>query len=469
MSHGFRLSRRAVLAAAGTAAVASNTAIIARPGSSEYLIRGATILTMEPGAAALKGHDLHIRDGMIVAIGQNIAATAATLIDGVGAIVMPGLVDTHWHLWTTLLRNLADNSAQNGYFAMTGRLGQRFQPGDMRLAAMLAAADAIDHGITTVHDWCHNIRSPTHARAALTGLSATGLRARFSYGATRETTFDQPLDAGDFARLHDDWRQWSAGGRLTLGLGWRGVMATEAGRPAVVPDAVWRADLAMARDRGLPVSVHANNSAANRGHIRRLAELGLLGRDMQIVHAVNAESDEVQALAREGASVSLAPSSEFTVGFGVPPVAALRRAGVRIGASIDTPALVGASDLLRELRTIQGLANAQEADELAMAPLDALAIGTREGAASLGLGDVTGTLSRGKRADLIIVRHDALWLQPQADPATTILRSVRPSDIALVMADGIIVKKDGQLTQIDRAALSEDVKEATARLMSDAR
>ncbi|WP_054119200.1 amidohydrolase family protein [Porphyrobacter sp. AAP60] len=424
---------------------------------------------MVPESAALNGQDIHVRNGLIVAIGENISAPASTLIDGHRSVVLPGLVDTHWHLWTTLLRNLADNSAGNGYFEMTGRLGKRFDPNDMRLAAMLAAADAIDHGITTVHDWCHNIRSPAHARAALAGLSASGLRARFSYGATRETAFDQPLDVGDFAGLHDGWSAWSAGGRLTLGIGWRGVIATVDGRPAAVPDSVWRADLALARDRGLPVSVHANNSVTNRGHIRRLAELGLLGTDMQIVHAVNAESDEIAAIARSGATVSLAPSSELTVGFGIPPVAALRRASVLIGASIDTPALVGASDLLHELRTIQGLANAQEGDEIAMTPLDALAIGTRDGAASLGLGNVSGTLSPGKRADLIIVRLDALSLQPQVDPATMILRSVRPSDITLVMVDGIILKKDDQLTQIDRAALLHEVEEATARLMRNAR
>lgn len=424
---------------------------------------------MAPGAGALTGHDIHVRNGLIVAIATNIVAPAALPIDARGAFVLPGLIDTHWHVWTTLLRNFADNSAANGYFAMTGRLGRQFTPADMRLAAMLAAADAIDHGITTVHDWCHNIRSPEHARAALAGLGDTGLRARFSYGATRETPFDQPLDARDFARLHDGWGEWSSGGRLTLGIGWRGVIATVDGGPAVVPDAVWRADLAMARDRGLPVSVHANNSAANRGHIRLLEELGLLGSDMQIIHAVNAETDEIAAIARSGASVSLAPSSELTVGFGVPPVAALRRAGVRIGASIDTPALVGASDLLRELRTIQGLANAQSGDEMAMTPLDALAIGTREGAASLGLGDVTGTLSPGKRADLIVVRRDALSLQPQADPATTILRSVRPADIGLVMVDGAILKQDGRLTRIDRAALANEVADATARMMRDAR
>ncbi|MFN3817672.1 amidohydrolase family protein [Blastomonas sp.] len=458
-----------MLAGVGASAVVPIGAVALRPASSEYLIRGATVLTMVPGAAGLADHDIHVRDGVIVAIGQNITAPAAAQIDARDSIVLPGLVDTHWHLWTTLLRNLADNSDANGYFAMTGRLGQRFSPGDMRLAAKLAAADAIDHGITTVHDWCHNIRSPEYARAALAGLSETGLRARFSYGATRETAFDQPLDGGDFARLHDSWNEWSANGRLTLGIGWRGVLATADGKPKAVPDAVWRADLALARDRGLPVSVHANNSAANRGHIRRLAELGLLGNDMQIIHAVNAENDEIATLARSGASVSLAPSSELTVGFGVPPVAALQREGVLIGASIDTPALVGVSDLLRELRTIQGLANAQTGDEMAMTPLDALAIGTREGAASLGLGNITGTLSPGKRADLIVVRRDALSLQPQADPATTILRSVRASDITLVMADGAILKQHGQLTRLDRAALSNDVAEVTARLMRDAR
>ena len=464
----FTPSRRDLLIGVGATPALTFSPAAANSVSDEYLIQGATVLTMVPGAAILVDHDVHVRNRRIVAIGKNIIAPAATRLDARGSIVMPGLVDTHWHLWTTLLRNLADNSDANGYFAMTGRLGRRFGPKEMRLAAMLAAADALDHGITTVHDWCHNIRSPAHARGALAGLRDSGLRARFSYGATRQTPFDQPLAAADFARLHAGWGEWSDGGRLSLGIGWRGVMATVDDRAVAVPDAVWRADLKLARDRGLPVSVHANNSAANSGHVRRMDELRLLGRDMQIVHAVNAEADEIAALARSGASVSLAPSSELTVGFGVPPVAALRRAGIVIGASIDTPALVGAADLLRELRIIQGLANALAADEMAMTPLDALAIGTREGAASLGLDGVAGSLAPGKCADLIVVRRDALSLLPHADPATMILRSLRPADIRVVMVDGTILKQDGLLTKIDRAALTADVLETSARLARDA-
>lgn len=460
------LDRRTFLAGVGLAGVACHfPGIAGAVDRNDLLIAGGEVLTMAAGAASIARHDILVRNGRIAAIGPGIDVPGARRIEASGAIVMPGLVDTHWHLWTTLLRNLAGNSAESGYFAMTGRLGRVFTPEDMRLAATLAAADAIDHGITTVHDWCHNIRGPAHARAALTGLRDGGLRARFSYGATRETPFGQALDGADFARLHAEWGEWSDGGRLTLGIGWRGVLAAQSGTPIAVPEATWRADLVLARDRGLPVSVHANNSATNRGHIRRLADLGLLGPDMQIIHAVNAEDDEIAALARSGASVSLAPSSELTIGFGIPPAAALRRAGVRIGASIDTPALVGPGDLLRELRMVQGMVNAQMGDELAMTPLDALALGTREGAASLGLADTTGTIEPGKAADLIVVRRTILSEHARSDVAADIIRSTRPADIMLVMVDGEILKQDGRLTRIDRNELHRETHVALRDIM----
>lgn len=381
-----------------------------------------------------------------------------------GSIIAPGLVDTHWHIWTSLLRNVATNTSDAGYFAVTGRLGAAFRPEDMRLAALLAAAEAIDNGITTVHDWCHNVRSPAHARAALIGLREAGLRARFSYGATRETPYDRPLGASDFASLHETWGDWSAGGLLTLGIGWRGVLATESGRPVAVPENVWRADLDLARDRGLPVSVHANNSSANSGHIRRLAALGLLGPDLQVIHAVNAEPDEIQALASNGASVFLAPSSELTIGFGVPLVAALMEAGVPIGISVDTTTLTGSADLLNEMKLVQGLNNAQSQDEFGMSAMDALGLGTRVGAATLGLGHQTGTLTPGKRADLIVVDRSRLAMLPNADPATMMVRSARAADITMVMIDGRILKRDGRLTQIDSDTLRQEVMRASARL-----
>lgn len=432
---------------------------------SEILLSGGDVLTMAPGSALLRQHDVLVRGGMVQAIAPRVDRPAADRIDVSGRIVMPGLVETHWHMWTTLLRNLADNRAGRGYFDVTGKASAAFRPEDMRLATMLAAAEAIDHGITTVNDWCHNIQSPAHARASLDALAQSGLRARFTCGATRQTPFDRPLNGTDFARLHAAWPRWQADGRLTLGLGWRGVLAAKDGKPVAVPERVWRHDLALARDRGLPISVHANNSAANRGHIRRLAELGVLGGDVQIVHAVNAEADEIAALARTGASVSLAPTSEFTVGFGVPPVAAMRRAGVTLSASVDTTTLTGRADLLRELGLVQGLANAQAGDEFAMTPMDALAMGTRVGAQTLGLGNRVGTLSPGKRADLIVVDPVSWAVAPDPDPAAMLIRSVGARDVALVMVDGRILKRDGRLTALDFTELRAQARTATAEIM----
>src|SRR3990167_11128101 len=110
----FTPSRRDLLIGVGATTALTFSPAAANSVSDEYLIQGATVLTMVPGAAILVDHDVHVRNRRIVAIGKNIIAPAATRLDARGSIVMPGLVDTHWHLWTTLLRNLADNSDANG-------------------------------------------------------------------------------------------------------------------------------------------------------------------------------------------------------------------------------------------------------------------------------------------------------------------------------------------------------------------
>ena len=106
-------------------------------------------------------------------------------------IVAPGLVDTHWHMWNTLLRSMSGGmpgeDGPAGYFPVTVRLGRAFTDDDIYQGTLLAGAEAINSGITTVHDWCHNVRSPAHAEAGLRALADSGLRARFSYGYSADT------------------------------------------------------------------------------------------------------------------------------------------------------------------------------------------------------------------------------------------------------------------------------------------
>ena len=226
------------------------------PEQGEFVIRNAYVMTMDAGTGDLADADVHVNKGAIVAVGRGIAAPGAQVIDGRGMIVLPGLIETHWHMWNTLLRSMSGDKREHGYFPTALALGKVYLPGDMYQGARLSAAEALHSGITTVHDWCHNIRGPEYADADLRALRESGIRARFSYGAAQGQASDQPINLTDLRRVHRDWRSYSNDGLLTLGLAWRGVST---GATGSVSAAAYRQDFGAARELGIPISVHANN------------------------------------------------------------------------------------------------------------------------------------------------------------------------------------------------------------------
>jgi 5-methylthioadenosine/S-adenosylhomocysteine deaminase len=222
------------------------------PHRGHFVIRRAYVLTMDEGLGDLHGGDVHVRNGRIVAVGKGLPARGHE-IDGRGTIVMPGLIDTHWHMWTTLYRSLASSSPENAYFALNLRLGPHVRPKDIYRGVRLALADAIHGGITTVHDWAHNVRGPEWADANLRAHVDTGLRGRFSYGTPQGLPADQTMDLDDLERVRDEWFASGRAKLLRLGLAAR--------PPGMVPPSVYRAEFAKARELHLPVSYHA---ASNR-------------------------------------------------------------------------------------------------------------------------------------------------------------------------------------------------------------
>ena len=164
------------------------------PARSEFVIRNAHVLTMDAGLGDVPGGDVHVRNGEIVAVGRGLKAPGATVIDGRTTIVMPGLVDTHWHMWTTFLRCMAGDRMEDGYFPVTTAYGQAMNPEDMYRSTRLAAAEAIYSGTTTVNDECHNVRSFEHAAADISALREIGVRGRWSFGAYRGIPAGQARD-----------------------------------------------------------------------------------------------------------------------------------------------------------------------------------------------------------------------------------------------------------------------------------
>src|SRR5258705_9612908 len=281
MTDHTQLSRRALMR--GTAAfgalalsgrIVSGPAMAAPatrlPARGNFVIRNAYVMPMEPGTGDLANGDVHVRDGAIVAGGTKLSAPGAAVVDGAGIIVLPGLVETHWHMWNTLLRSMSGEKPEHGYFRTTAALGQKCEPGDMYQGTRLAAAEAINSGITFVHDWCHNIRGFDYAEADLRALRETGIRARFSYGGAQGMANSASINVGDFERLHREWASYGNDGLIKLGLAWRGMGGNN---PAsAIPPEIYRREIEAARNLGLPVSVHASGSRPAAGQGNTISE-----------------------------------------------------------------------------------------------------------------------------------------------------------------------------------------------------
>src|SRR6266545_1130140 len=165
------------------------------PPRREFVIRGATVLTMDPAIGDFATGDVHVRDGAIAAVGARVDVANVQVIESRGMICMPGFVDTHWHLWTSFLRPFVRaDVAEVGYFPVSNRLGMLYTPEDSYRSVKLGIAEALSAGVTTVHNWAHNVRSPDHADAELSAMRDTGIRGRFAYGPAQGMPDDQPMD-----------------------------------------------------------------------------------------------------------------------------------------------------------------------------------------------------------------------------------------------------------------------------------
>jgi cytosine/adenosine deaminase-related metal-dependent hydrolase len=438
---------------------------------ANLLIRGGYVLTMD-SAGDLPGADVHLRDGVIQQIGANLDVPEAEVIDASGKIVTPGLVDTHWHMWNTLLRGMSDGRPtpdgpdRSGYFATCVGIGRHFLPGDTYAGTRLAAAEAIDAGITTVHDWAHNIRGLDWAESGLRALGESGLRARFSYGYETGHANDQLMALEDLAGIRAAWPSYHADDRIHLGVAWRG---TGGSNPAMrVAPALYRAEIAAARALGLPVSVHACGPEAAAGQVLTYADEGLLGPDLQLVHLNNASATEIALAAEAGSPVSVSPWTELQIGYGQPVTGELLAAGLPVGLSVDTTMLSGNADLFAVMKVTQACANGQARHEFALTARDVLRLATIDGARTLGLGSVTGSLAVGKRADVIVVSVEAPNLGVLTDPARLLVTAAGPRDVELVVVDGRVLKRDGVVTAVDIPEVTSYARESLAGLLSRA-
>ena len=415
------------------------------PARGEFIIRGGYVMTMDPTLGDIARGDVHVKNGAIAAVGAGLKASGAQVLDGRDMIVLPGFVDTHWHMWNTLLRSMAGDKRELGYFPTVATLGKVFTPDDMYQGTRLSAVEALYSGFTFVHDWCHNIRGPEFAAANLRALQESGLRGRFSYGTPQAHPATETIDLADFERLRRDWKSVSNDGLLDLGLAWRGMGAA----PTSILPEVYQKEFDAARGAGLPISVHAANLRSRAGAVDALAKANLLGKDVQLIHAIWITPEEIQSVAAAGSSVSLSPYTELRIGFGFPRTGELLAGGVTVGLSVDTTVLSGNADMFAIMKVIQNVENSRTENEFKLPARRVLELATIEGARSMRVDDRVGSLKPGKRADLIMVSTRDVNIGVFTDPAHMLVEAAQPSNIDTVVVDGRILKRRGKLTAFD--------------------
>jgi 5-methylthioadenosine/S-adenosylhomocysteine deaminase len=471
------LSAAAAVGASGALALPAQGAVsdaVARlPARGNVLIRNAHVITMTD-AADLPGGDVLVENGVITDVGTGLSAPGATVIDGTGFILMPGLVDTHWHMWTTLLRNMSGNRPEHGYFPTTTAVGNVYTPRDMYYGTLLSAAEALFSGITTVHDWCHNIITPQHAEEDIRALQEAGIRARFCYGPARRMPVTEAIDTDDVERFHREWASFSKEGLLTLGLGWRGVQAPfrlADGRFELrpLPEAVYRKEHEAAMKLGIPISVHLNSTTNDRNHLLAIDKLGLLVKDLQIIHGIFTSPDEMKLMAAKGAVVSVSPYSELRIGFGVTKILEYLDNGVTLGLSVDTTPLTGNCDMFAIMKVVQNIENGRAESEFKLPARRVVELATIEGARSLGLADRIGSIATGKRADLIMVSSRDINMGPFTDAYYMLVDSAQAWNVDTVMVDGRILKRGGKLVAIDAATLMGEATTASREVRDRAK
>ena len=413
----------------------------ALPPRGEYLIRNAYVMTMEREVGDIAGGDVHIRNGEIVAVGKALKAPGAMAIDGQRMIVLPGLVETHWHTWNTLLRSFAGEKPDQGYFPTAALFGAAMSPDDMYRGTRLATAEAIHSGITTLHSFCHNLRGREHAEADVRALREAGIRARWSWGWPQGLPDTQVSDVAGLEAMHRDWAKFSNDGLISLGFAWRGMF-----RNTQLPREVYRPEFDAARKLGLPITVHIASSDLAKGQVEAHAKENLLGKDVQIVHALAVTPAEIDMVAKSGAQVSVSPGSELRIGYGFTKVSEYLDAGVPLGVSIDNTALSGDANLFAILKMIRNIENAKKHDEFAMTARRVLELGTIDGARTLGIGDRVGSLKPGKRADIVMISLRSPNMGVFTDPSHLVVEATQPENVDTVIVDGRILKRGGKLT-----------------------
>ncbi|WP_291037837.1 amidohydrolase family protein [Herbiconiux sp.] len=412
------------------------------------VFRNGIVLTMDDAHTVIPNGDVLVIDGKIADVGVDLAAPdGAFEIDAKGGILLPGMVDTHRHMWQSAMRGYGADWTLTQYFVWYYlEHGMKFRPQDVAAGNLISALDAVESGVTTSVDWSHGLRTPDHGEAALEALADSPGRFVLAYGNLAAAPWEWTQDPEVrrlVERARDDSRLFGA--QLAFDV------------PAAEEEFLEKAAFEAARDLGVGVTTHVGVwGATNDNGVRRMYENKVMDPGTVYVHAASLNDESYQMIAGTGGTVSLSTESEQTCGQGYPPAHALRRHGIQASLSVDTSVWFSA-DMFAAMRSTIGADRslehllAHEKNETVTHAVlrveDVVDWATRGGAKALGKWDQIGSLEKGKLADIVLIKNDdSPTMTPILNPYGHVVYQAGRGDVHTVLVGGKAVKFDGKLT-----------------------
>ena len=435
------------------------------------VLRGGTVLAMDDSGKVLQGADVLVVDDRISAVGPALEVPAGTVeIDATDGIVMPGMIDTHRHMWQTAMRGYGADWTLTQYFVWYYlESGKHFRPEDVHAGNLLAAVEAIDAGVTTCVDWSHGLQTVDHADAAVDALQSVPGRFVLAYGNIQQPPA-QWSGSPEFRDFVD--RRINGAGSNSDMLGFQ--MAFDVTGDPAFPE---KGAFEVARELGVPVNTHAGVwGATNDDGIRLMHDNGFMTPETIYVHAATLTTDSYHRIAATGGSISVSTESEQSAGQGYPPTWAIRAHDIPVSLSMDT-SVWWSGDLFTAMRTTLGADRSREhmqahakGDTVTHSSLRAAHVvewATRGGAKAIGRDSDLGSIEVGKKADLVLIKNDDSPVSfPLLNPYGHVAFQAQRGDVHTVLVDGRIVKRDHKLVGVDLAAVRAKVGATVEHLRS---
>lgn len=432
------------------------------------LLRGGTVISMDPEIGDFVEGDVLIENSRIAAVGPCLEATAIE-IDATGMVVLPGLVDAHRHLWSSMFRLARPDADGAAYADLANALLPCLSEDDVYDAARLADASAIHCGITTMLDYAHLSKNRAVTDAGIEAHRDSGLRVVYAYAHPRSgpSEPEHPYDLERILTTHFS----SNDGLVSLRLGTR--LSSE--------------NYALARRLGVGITSDGIFGVAtplrpvsSSPRLLEMAAAGELGPDVTIIHGTGFPDDVMRALADNGVSLVLAPTSDVTLrglGNSIPPVQGVLDYSMvdRTGLSVDVDACLS-TDLFAQMRAIftvqRVLANSRWSCGDTEAPLpitvrQVLTMATVGGARSAGLDRRVGTLTPGKQADVVMMRANDILIAPLNHAVGSVVTGATPEQVENVFVAGRLMKWRKKLVGIDEGILVDRVRQSRDRLAEE--